>query len=124
MKKNFSYLFVFFIFFSSSHFIHSSQDEITPSHYKKPFRGKATVEKIYLHPGMAQITPNGIVIQINHELVTVPVIESDEHGVFIPTHFVAGKVKPGEWCCTSCWQWNSSSRWTCWWCGADREDEN
>lgn len=63
----------------------------------------ATADKIYLHPGMTQIGSNGIVVKINGEVIPVPAIEPDEHGVFIRAQYVAGKVKSNDWCCSECW---------------------
>lgn len=88
----------------------------------KFFRGKAIEDKVYLHPGMAQICSNGIFVQINGELIMVPSIESDRYGIFISAQYITGKVKSGDWCCIVCWNWNSSNQISCWWCGSDRDD--
>ena len=93
-----------------------------PTYGLKNFRGKTIEDRVYLHPGMAQVTPKGLTVQINGELLLVPTIESDEYGVFVRNQYIAGRVKPGDWCCTTCWNWNPGHRVSCSWCGADRED--
>ena len=122
IKRTFFTALFFLLLILSTYVVQASQEFAIPSHCLKPFRGKAIGDKVYLHPGMAQIGPNGIIVQINGELVPVPIIESDPYGVFVRAQHVAGKIKPGDWCCTTCWNWNSSNRTICYWCGADRED--
>jgi hypothetical protein len=98
-------------------------EEFSPSSLsQKSYKGRVIDDKVYLYPGMAHINPQGIVIQINGELILVPIIESNEYGVFVRIQHLQERVKPSDWCCTQCWNWNSSSRTTCWWCGADREE--
>lgn len=121
MKKIF-YLFTIFFLMTGVCFAEKWDEHTRPSHSVKSFRGRVIENKVYLHPGMAQIGPIGITVLINGELVPVPTIESDGYGVFVRVQHLAAKVKEGDWCCTDCWNWNSSNRMTCWWCGADRED--
>lgn len=99
-----------------------SREISSPNYFSKDFRGKVIDDRIYLHPGMAQVTPKGLMVQLNGEPLPVSTIESDEHGVFIRIHDVSGAVKHGDWCCTTCWHWNSSNRATCRVCGSDRDD--
>lgn len=100
----------------------SSHEPSSPVYFSKSFRGKVIDDKIYLHPGMAQVTPSGLMVQFNGEPLVVPRIESDEHGVFIRIQDVEGAVRQSDWCCTACWHWNSSNRQTCRICGSDRDD--
>jgi hypothetical protein len=88
----------------------------------KSLRGKVIDDIVYLHPGMAHLGPKGIMVQINGEMVSVPAIQSDDYGVYVSTHYVAGRVKSGDWCCTQCWNWNRGYATECSCCGADRED--
>lgn len=121
MKRALSLL-AAFISMTANSFAGQGGECIIPNCCLKSIQGKIIEDKIYLHPGMIQISQNGIVVQINNELVAIPAIESDGYGIFVRTHYLAGKVKPGDWCCTVCWNWNSSNRTTCWWCGVDRDE--
>lgn len=115
---------LFFLFLiSSSNILVASQGAQIPEYFPIQYRGKIIDEKVYLHPGMAQICPNGIVVQVNGELVPVPAIESDMYGVFVQLQYLEWKVKASDWLCTTCWNWNSYDRKTCSWCGADKEED-
>ena len=124
MKMKFFYNLIYLVLVSSTYFVQATEakDFEIQAYSLKSFSGSAIGDKVYLYPGMAHIVPSGLVVQINGELIHVSSIESDAYGVFILIQETAGKVKPGDWCCTTCWNWNPNYRTTCVWCGADRED--
>ena len=99
----------------------TSYEVSTSTCVSRILRGKVIDDKIYLHPGMAHVTPKGLVVQVNGDFLPVPMIESDDNGVFILMQYAAGKIMAGNWCCSFCWNWNSSNRVNCGTCGSDRD---